>query len=197
MVDKIPVRLVVDRSMGQPGEMVTVTFSVEGSACIRSLALTNIAFADDRLELLSGCWLVDGLFADWDGETLSAALAFEENVILSGQIFALTFRIREEVEVGTLPITCEVVAKAVFGNKEFAVPVSAVCGSVDIGIEGDFTGDGAKGSEDALYLLYHTLLPEKYPIYQNGDINQDGVTDSGDAIYLLYHILLPEQYPLV
>lgn len=63
-------------------------------------------------------------------------------------------------------------------------------------LRGDFVDDGVLSSADAVYLLYHTMLPEKYPIGESGDINGDGQTDSEDAICLLYHALLPEQYPL-
>ena len=49
---------------------------------------------------------------------------------------------------------------------------------------------------DAVYLLYHTVLPNAYPLSYDGDINDDGSVDSKDAVYLLYHILLPDQYPI-
>ena len=49
---------------------------------------------------------------------------------------------------------------------------------------------------DAVYLLYHTMLPDAYPLLYNGDINLDGIVDRQDAIYLLYHVLLPDQYPI-
>ena len=51
-------------------------------------------------------------------------------------------------------------------------------------------------SEDAINLLYYTLLPESISINQKCDFDGDGDVDSDDAIYLLYYTLLPEQYPL-
>ena len=61
---------------------------------------------------------------------------------------------------------------------------------------GDMNADAALECTDAVYLLYHTMLPEQYPIEQNGDIDGSGTVDGQDAVYLLYHILLPTFYPL-
>lgn len=63
-------------------------------------------------------------------------------------------------------------------------------------IPGDINGDGAVTSDDAIYLLYHTLLPDMYPVNQAVDFNGDGDVTSDDAIYLLYYTLLPDMYPL-
>lgn len=63
---------------------------------------------------------------------------------------------------------------------------------------GDLNEDGKASSDDAIYLLYHTLLGgERYPKNQPIDFNGDTDVNSDDAIYLLYHTLLgAERYPL-
>ena len=61
---------------------------------------------------------------------------------------------------------------------------------------GDADGNETIDSDDAIYLLFHTLLPEQYPVNQKCDFDGDGDLDSDDAIYLLYHTLLLEKYPL-
>ena len=63
-------------------------------------------------------------------------------------------------------------------------------------ILGDTNGNEVVDSEDAINLLYYTLLPESISINQKCDFDGDGDVDSDDAIYLLYYTLLPEQYPL-
>lgn len=63
-------------------------------------------------------------------------------------------------------------------------------------ILGDVDGNEEITSDDAIILLYNTLLPEENPINQKGDFNGDGVVDSDDAIYLLYYTLIPDEYPL-
>lgn len=61
---------------------------------------------------------------------------------------------------------------------------------------GDFDGDGTVTSDDAVYLLYHTLLPDTHPINQPADFNGDENVTSDDAVYLLYYTLLPDTHPL-
>lgn len=63
-------------------------------------------------------------------------------------------------------------------------------------LHGDTDGDGCLSVEDAVYLLYHTMLPEMYPLTQGSDMNRNGTVDGDDAIYLLYYCLLPDLYPL-
>ena len=61
---------------------------------------------------------------------------------------------------------------------------------------GDLNGDNSVTDVDAIHLLYHTLLPDLYPINQSADYNGDGKVTDADAIYLLYYTLLPDLYPL-
>jgi hypothetical protein len=63
-------------------------------------------------------------------------------------------------------------------------------------VTGDMDGNGLVDSDDAIYLLYSTFLPDRYPLNQDADFNDDGLVDSDDAIYLLYHTFLPDRYPL-
>ena len=63
-------------------------------------------------------------------------------------------------------------------------------------VSGDVNGDETINSDDAIYLLKHTFLPEQYPLSGSGDMNGDDKVDSDDAVYLLKHTFLPEQYPL-
>jgi hypothetical protein len=64
-------------------------------------------------------------------------------------------------------------------------------------IRNDLNMDGIITTDDAIYLMYHTMSPDRYPVYQEGDINKDGSVTSNDAIYLLYHMMLPEHYPIL
>ena len=65
-------------------------------------------------------------------------------------------------------------------------------------LKGDTNGNGTVDSDDAIYLLYNSLLGEaRYPLNQPCDFNADGSVNSDDAIYLLYNTLLGgERYPL-
>ena len=61
---------------------------------------------------------------------------------------------------------------------------------------GDINRDGVVTDSDAIYLLWHVLFPDLYPIEGSGDMNGDGVVTDSDAIYLLWHVLFPDLYPL-
>ena len=81
-------------------------------------------------------------------------------------------------------------------NYEITVEHENIAMDLKIHLLGDVNGDDSVDSDDAIYLLYYTLLPDDYPINQSGDFNGDGEVNSDDAIYLLYHTLLPDSYPL-
>ena len=67
---------------------------------------------------------------------------------------------------------------------------------IEPGIFGDFTGDDAVNNEDVIYLLWHTMFPESYPVEAPADFTEDGKVNSEDVIYLLWHTMFPESYPL-
>ncbi len=52
-------------------------------------------------------------------------------------------------------------------------------------VPGDLNGDGVMNRLDAAYLLYHTFLPELFPVEQNVDYNQDGRISDRDVLLLL------------
>lgn len=64
-------------------------------------------------------------------------------------------------------------------------------------ILGDMNGDNKLNSADAIYLLRHTIMPDKYPITGTCDVNGDDKLNSADAIYLLRHTIMPDKYPIL
>jgi hypothetical protein len=69
------------------------------------------------------------------------------------------------------------------------------CGAL-VTVRGDFDGDKKCNSDDAVYLLRHTMLPDLFPVGQSGDFNNDNKSTSDDAVYLLRHTMLPDLFPI-
>ena len=63
-------------------------------------------------------------------------------------------------------------------------------------ITGDCNKDGQLNDRDAIFLLWHTHFPDRYPIAEPVDYNKDGQINDRDAIYLLWHTHFPDRYPL-
>ncbi|MBQ8683598.1 MAG: hypothetical protein IJ518_03660 [Clostridia bacterium] len=86
------------------------------------------------------------------------------------------------------------------GNVQYTCPVTVgthgVLQDVALTLIGDVLEDGTVDAQDALYTLYHTLLPDEYPVSQLVDYTDDGEISSDDAVYLLYYTLIPDEYPL-
>lgn len=61
---------------------------------------------------------------------------------------------------------------------------------------GDYTGDMQVDNNDVIYLLWHTLFPEQFPVTMEADLNKDGKVTNEDVITLLWYSLFPEQFPL-
>ena len=64
------------------------------------------------------------------------------------------------------------------------------------GVLGDYDNDRTVTSDDAVYLLRHTLFPQSYALAGFADLDRDGEVTSDDAVYLLRHTLFSQSYPL-
>lgn len=61
---------------------------------------------------------------------------------------------------------------------------------------GDFDSDGYVTESDVIWLLWHTVSPEEFPLNGNGDFDGDGYITEADVIWLLWHTVSPEEFPL-
>lgn len=85
------------------------------------------------------------------------------------------------------------------GKQTVTVSVLGVTDTFEItvsGLRGDVNGDDRVTEEDAIYLLWHTLFRELYPIGADADFNGDRQVTDADAMLLLWFTLFPDQYPL-
>ena len=188
----------VGDAKGRAGNTVEVKVGFEKAVNIKSIAIKDLVYDTSKLQLISGAWNVDGVLADWNMEKQEGVLTFADNTKVE-QFFTFTFIILEGTEDGEIPVECQIVAKELIDNVgETDINITYNCGTVTVYsvIPGDMDGNDITNSDDAIYLLYYVMMPERYPINQDCDFNGDGVVNSDDAIYLLYHVMMPDKYPL-
>lgn len=157
---------VSDKDVTADIEVTVSGFAITGN-------VVSYGDSDDTVtvSLISGSYVVDSV------ETADGSYSFEN---VSSGVYTLEISKKNHVT----------------RSYEITVADADVVKDVKIYLLGDMNGDGLVDSDDAIYLLYYTLLPEYYPINQGGDFNGDGEVNSDDAIYLLYHTLLPDYYPI-
>ena len=195
------VTVTVTDASAMAGETCDVYLCFNETTAIKSMAVFDLVYDPDLLELTGGEWLSDdALIKNWNTSQGTGVITFGSDTEVTGAFLKLQFKVSEQVSGPDIAFVCcnaKVTIKE-DGQPEASIPVTVQPGTVFINeyTVGDLNGDGMVDSDDAIYLLYSTLLPDSYPLNQSGDMNGDGMTDSDDAIYLLYYTLLPDAYPL-
>ncbi len=193
-------RVSLGKVTGRAGETVNVYISLDKETEVKSMSIYDIVYDSEKVTLVSGEWISqDEILSDWNAENETGVITYKENTALSGRVFLLTFRINDNAEEAETVINCGFKITALDATKaENELKTEIVPGSINIVniLRGDVNGDENVNSNDAIHLLYHTLLPDRYEINQNGDFDGDGNVNSNDAIHLLYFTMIPDRYPL-
>lgn len=193
-------RVSLGKVTGRAGETVNVYISLDKETEVKSMSIYDIVYDSEKVTLVSGEWISqDEILSDWNAENETGVITYKENTALSGRVFLLTFRINDNAEEAETVINCGFKITALDAAKaENELKTEIVPGSINIVniLRGDVNGDEYVNSNDAIHLLYHTLLPDRYEINQNGDFDGDGNVNSNDAIHLLYFTMIPDRYPL-
>ena len=162
--------------------------------------IDDISYDENALELISGELCVsDALLSDWNNSQKVATVTFTNSAEINGIVLKLVFKVKFDAEIGDYSITygASVTTKNE-GEPERQVDIVIEPATITVVeyIIGDMNGDFIVDSDDAIHLLRHTLMPDKYSINQDGDVNGDDIVDSDDAIHLLRHVLMPDKYPI-
>ena len=193
-------RVSLSNVTGRPGETVNVYVSLDEKIAAKSMSIYDVTYDTDKLTLKGGEWVVENsIIADWNQQDKAGVVTFAQNTDLRGRVFLLTFVIKDNLNDCSSEVKCNYkITSKNDSNIEKEIKVEVVPGKVNIlnMVRGDVNGDGSVDSDDAVYMLYHVLLPDRYTINQNGDFDGNNHIDSNDATHLLYFTLLPERYPL-
>lgn len=194
-------QLKIDTVAAMPGETVEINAVLENAVLVKSMAISEITYDTSKMTLTNAEWLCDAEIKNWNSAQGRGVLTFGENSDANGPVFKMTFKVNSVVADSSVSISCKITLKTMDAeDNEVPISVTVIPGAVEIvnEIRGDMDSNEKKNSNDAVYLLYHTLFgKEDYPIKQNGDLDGNGKVNSNDAVYLLYHVLFGEEdYPI-
>lgn len=180
-------------------ETFTVDVLFSDMPKVKSFIIKDFIYDSETVTLISGDINVKGAITHWDSEENIATVTFENATDCNGCVLTLTFEVKNEFKE-TVEISADTVVVKGYGSVsgETEVASEIVAGEIELLLYmiGDVNADRVLDTDDAIYLLRHTMLPNEYPINQSGDMNGDGVVNSNDAIYLLRHILMPQEHPI-
>ncbi|MBR5444670.1 MAG: leucine-rich repeat protein, partial [Clostridia bacterium] len=194
-MDTAPI-LTITAGEAYRGCTFTVDLTLGNTVPATALAITDILIDPACARVVDAEWLLSGsVIKDADVDAGSAVIAFDEAVDMNGVVLRLYLQAAEVDEDVECTISCAAVME--IDGVRTALTVDDETFTVHHYIVGDTNGDGFVNSADAIYLLRHTIMPERYPLNGTGfDYNHDGAVDADDAVYLLYAAMLPERYPL-
>lgn len=199
-IDPDDAHLSIESKTARAGDTVTIAFELKNAPALKSVAISGITYDAAALELVTGEWkIADSILSNWNSANQTAVIAFAQNKEINGCIFELTFRIKDDAADGEYSIGCNITAKTkTSSGAEDPVTIPTQRGTISVisVIRGDVNGDNVVTSDDAIQVLYYTLLPEIYSVNQDVDFNGDGMVTSDDAVHLLYFTLLPDIYTL-
>jgi len=115
-----------------PGDKVEILISMESADGIKTLSFLDFAFDSTVLTIVeSECtWLADGKLKDIDLENNASIITFEDNTPYSGEILKLVFTVSENAEVGSVPISCKMVATQMIDKIETEISTSITDGEI-------------------------------------------------------------------
>lgn len=123
-------------------------------------------------------------WTDWSGWSDTAVSATDDRQVETQTLYRYVTNLGEHTYTDSDKLLCSVCTH--FREDE----------DVDTSRSVDFNRDGVKTEADAVYLLWHTLFPNVYPIPIDGDIDGNSGVNASDAVYLLWHILFEDAHPL-
>ncbi len=118
-----------------PGQNVTVTVSIAGCDSIKSIMILP-EWDESSLELTEAEWLLEKTaLADWSMAEKNGVAAFSDSTDINGDIFRMSFKVKEDAASGLSAVGCEVVLK----NGSVSIPATVVSGGVNISAASEYT----------------------------------------------------------
>ena len=177
--------IIVSTAKARAGSNVTVDISLKDNPGVSAITLA-IAYDTDKLELVS---YEDGGLTGWFVAKKAVWTSSGADSSYNGVILSLTFKVKEGVEDGTIPVTVSYSSGDIGNNDEESLFPSVVAGGVTVFsvIPGDINGDGNVNSLDLIRLKKY-IADDTTELVGSGDVNGDGNVNSLDLIRLKKYI---------
>ena len=177
--------IIVSTAKARAGSNVTVDISLKDNPGVSAITLA-IDYDTDKLELVSS---EDGGLTGWFVAKKAVWTSSGADSSYNGVILSLTFKVKESVEDGTIPVTVSYSSGDIGNNDEESLFPSVVAGGVTVFsvIPGDINGDGNVNSLDLIRLKKY-IADDTTELVGSGDVNGDGNVNSLDLIRLKKYI---------
>ena len=115
-----------------PGGKAEVFINLKCNSGIKTLSFIDFIYDDSVLTLIeSECaWLADGIIEDIDFENDASIITFGNNTSFDGNIFKLVFEVSEDVELGSFPVSCDVIGTRMIDKVETRIDISITAGEI-------------------------------------------------------------------
>ena len=177
--------IIVSTAKARAGSNVTVDISLKDNPGVSAITLA-IDYDTDKLELVSS---EDGGLTGWFVAKKAVWTSSGADSSYNGVILSLTFKVKEGVEDGTIPVTVSYSSGDIGNNDEESLFPSVVAGGVTVFsvLPGDINGDGNVNSLDLIRLKKY-IADDTTALVGSGDVNGDGNVNSLDLIRLKKYI---------
>ena len=177
--------IIVSTAKARAGSNVTVDISLKDNPGVSAITLA-IDYDTDKLELVSS---EDGGLTGWFVAKKAVWTSSGADSSYNGVILSLTFKVKEGVEDGMIPVTVSYSSGDIGNNDEESLFPSVVAGGVTVFsvIPGDINGDGNVNSLDLIRLKKY-IADDTTELVGSGDVNGDGNVNSLDLIRLKKYI---------
>ena len=172
----------------RPGETFNLILNINAPINCTSFAISNITYDTTKMELVSGEWLLnDTTTADWDKSNQNGVANFEENTLINGNFFKLTFKIKEGIEEADATVDCDVLIREIHNDVVCDIPVDVASATIKIrnALVGDLDGDNELTDWDGVLLArYLAGWNVEITTLDALDIDGDGEITDWDGVVL-------------
>ena len=199
--------IVASNAEAKAGEEVEITVSVENHLGFNGLTF-DVVYDNEKLDYVS--YKQDMMFSGmleaslpdrYENKVNFQVLAGAQNVVETGALVTLTFRVLDEAEEGfaevaIVPVEAFCLAGSNMDDATMTVNVTNGGVTVKNEILGDINHDEKVNADDAVLLLNHLTHGEAIGYKGSLDFNGDGEENKGDVVALLRFVLFPDDFSI-